>query len=169
MRSYKFYQPITVHINRDGRAFDDLEELEVIDGIPYVEQMNEAIKKDLEYTEGKGLVRHLFWSPKKRTKSVYPSIEVHNQKLYCVITFEAVKTFRQKDISLFYYWVEAEMIIDWSHDFEQTPLKTEQGDVYMHFFQNNGPVTVMNEEEFERKVSKKRRRNHEKKIVQIRN
>ena len=165
MKTYKFYQPITVHINRDGRPVDDIEELELIDGIPYVEQMNEAIQKDLEYTEGKGLVRHLFWSPKKRTKSVYPSIEVYNQKLYCVITFEAVKTFRKKDISLFSYWVESEMIIDWSYDFEQTPLKTKQGDIYMHFFQNNGPITVMKEEEFERKILKKLRENHEAKII----
>ncbi|MBR6646615.1 MAG: hypothetical protein IKL09_03775, partial [Clostridia bacterium] len=96
---------------------------------------------------------------------VYPSIEVYNQKLYCVITFEAVKTFRKKDISLFSYWVESEMIIDWSYDFEQTPLKTKQGDIYMHFFQNNGPITVMNEEEFERKILKKLRENHEAKII----
>ena len=54
MKTYKFYQPITVHINRDSRPVDDIEDLELIDGIPYVEQMNEAIQKDLEYTEGKG-------------------------------------------------------------------------------------------------------------------
>lgn len=148
MEKRKLYIPITVKVNKNGEPFNSIDELEETDGTYYAEQINEAIQKSLEHTDGRGLAENLFGNAGTKTYSLYPSVEVHNHELVGVLSFETPAEYTARDNAVFFFWIENKMEDEWAGDFEMQPLQTEDGEIYVSFFPTDRELTIQTEEEF---------------------
>lgn len=132
---YKIYVPVGVYLNEDDRPYVYTDDLRKISGVKYRDKINEAIVDYLSETEGTGLADH--FKVGEKLISMYPSVEKHNRKLVGVLTFKGKRKFTKADITEFECWAEIECGAEWGVDFEEVPIKTKQGNIYVSFSTGN--------------------------------
>lgn len=144
----KLYVPLLVHFNQPGEPWNNLNELEEVNGAFYTDTISNAVRNSMNEMGKQGLADDIYGATRAKIVSVIADVTEQNGQLFGVIKFESNEELTDRDIGLLQMWTYEEMTGEWSMQFENQPIQVEDGEVYVSFYNDLYDYTVETEEEF---------------------
>jgi hypothetical protein len=145
----KFYCPLT--FQTDDEDSDYLSDVENDSGMIDSEIINAAIKKFFDrMTEPGGLYPYFKKSKtaEEKIKSIFPSIEEHRGELYGVYELKVKEPLSESEKAVMTSWLIGQSADGWGESMEQRPIKTENGSLYVSFWNSGNDYFMLNENQF---------------------
>lgn len=137
-RIFKMYSPLTGELYQAGEYEyeDSADEYNGEELLPYVEEIDKAVKA---YTDNgtENLMKYFDESDyvKQHVRSLVPSVEVWNGRLYGCTTVRTDEDLSEPGWDKLMDYLTGQYSDGWGEGFEQREIKTEDGLLYVHFWQ----------------------------------
>ena len=128
---------------------DDLEELSPAKAASYEDQILAAIaKENRRFPNERGLAEYLDMDGlKEKVRSLHPSVQVWNGELWGVMTAHVNGELTAEETAGLISEVEGQNSDGWGEGFEQRPIKTPDGEIYVSFWNSDGGYFIKPEQE----------------------
>ncbi|MDL2232341.1 hypothetical protein LJC63_02005 [Ruminococcaceae bacterium OttesenSCG-928-L11] len=115
----------------------------------YMNEINAAIAKEaLPEEDGKGLAKYLDSAAlAAKVSYIWPSVEIWEDKLWGVIDVKLVRDLSSAEMTELTDYCAGQMADGWGEGFEQRPVKTSEGDLYVSFWQSGNSYFLKPEDE----------------------
>lgn len=141
-QTVKFFSPLTITIYPSYEysecGADDLpEELSPSEAVCYRDKILGAIEKEKLSSEGDRGLMVYFDEDKLLAKKVYslhPTVEEWNGELWGVMVAEVYSELTEVEAAVLTDFAVGQMSDGWGEGFEQRPIKTEEGEIYVSFW-----------------------------------
>lgn len=141
-QTIKFFSPlsITVYPSHEygGCGADDLpEELTPSEAVYYMDEILAAIEKEKLPSEGDRGLMVYFYDDQELSEKVYslhPTVEEWNGKLWGVMVAEAYGELTEAETAKLLDFAVGQMSDGWGEGFEQRPIKTCDGEIFVSFW-----------------------------------
>lgn len=160
-KTIKLYCPLEVKTDPDstlGEDYGDIVNEYEYAAIPndiamrYTGEIQAAIIKDMhKHDEGeRGLAPYLHSDdgPADKVYSIKPSVEVWNDKLWGIVNVETTADLTPQEMADLNEFCVGQMSDGWGEHFEQWPVRTRDGDLYVSFWQSGSGYFLKPEQEF---------------------
>ena len=115
----------------------------------YKDEILAAIDKELHPEEReRGLAKYLDDNLAAKVSYIWPSVEVWNDKLYGVIDIRLKQDLSPAELAELTDYCIGQMSDGMGEGFEQRPVKTQDGDLYVSLWQSGGDYFMKPEQEF---------------------
>lgn len=128
------YSPLGGSLMVDG---EDAETLYSRDLVPYVEEIGKAVYEDGCASEDVRGLMHYFDRDREvaaKIASAWPSVKEVDGELYGVLNCEIVEPLTEGEIHVLKDYWTGQMSDGWGEGFEQQPIQTEDGELYVSFW-----------------------------------
>lgn len=146
-QAFCLFSPLTGQLYVDG---EDAGYLYRSDLTPYAEEISEAIEQeDCIGEEARGLM-HYFDENRSVAGKVLrasPAVQVLNGELYGVLECRISEPMTEEDIKILKDYWTGQMSDGWGEGFEQQPIKIDEGELYVSFWNSENFWSVMTETE----------------------
>lgn len=139
-RIFKMYSPLTGELYQAGEYEyeDSVDEYNGAELLLYAEEIEKAVKA---YTDNgtENLMKYFDESDyvKQHVRSLVPSVEVWNGRLYGCTTVRADQDLSEPGWDKLMNYLTGQYSDGWGEDFEQREIETEDGLLYVHFWQDH--------------------------------
>ena len=159
-RTVKYYCPLLVQmeINKYEECNDDFDWLEPCDGVRYLSEIQDAIDLDCyRRMKEKGLMKYFRDNENISTKvlSAFPRVEILDGEIYGVMVTEQNEKLLVDEEKQFIDYMSGQFSDGWGEGFEQHPIKTSDGEIYVSFWQSRKDYFLLSEEDFKSTLSQK--------------
>ena len=141
------YSPLTGRIVEDG---EDAGNFYRGDLMPYAEEIEKAVYEDDCASEDVRGLMHYFDRDREvaaKVASAWPSVKEVDGEPYGVLTCEITEPLTEREISVLKDYWTGQMSDGWGEGFEQQPIQTEEGELYVSFWSSENFWKVMTAEE----------------------
>lgn len=153
-QTIKFFSPLSITIDNpyeyDEYEGNDLtEEVSSSDAVSYMDEILAAIEKEKLPSEGdRGLMVYFYGDEALAEKiySLHPTVEEWNGKLWGVMVAEVYGELTEAETTELTDFASGQMSDGWGEGFEQRPIKTPDGEIYVSFW-NSGKYFLKPEQE----------------------
>jgi hypothetical protein len=148
LQTVKFYCPLTFQTeDEDGFEFIDVEnDSSYLD----TEAICAAVKGSIRDDEPYGL--RLYFRESKtaeeKIKSIFPSVEEHGGMLYGVYELKVKEPLSEPEEAAVKSWLIGQAADGHGESLEQRPVETDNGNLYISFWNSGNDYFMMNEHEF---------------------
>ena len=99
--------------------------------------------------EARGLMRYFDRSRDvaRNVLAAYPKVTEINGELYGVLMCKIIEPLTEEDVGILKDYWTGQMSDGWGESFEQHPIKVENGEIYVSFWNSGKNWSVMTEEE----------------------
>lgn len=138
---FKLYSPLTSELYQAGEYEyeDSADEYNGEDLLPYAEEIDKAVKA---YTDNgtENLMRYFNGSDfiKRHVLSAVTSVEIRDGQLYGCTTVRADENISEPGWDKLMDYLTGQYSDGWGEGFEQREIETEDGLLYVHFWQSSG-------------------------------
>lgn len=144
-QTVKFFSPLTITTYHpyeyDECGTGDLyEELSPSDAVRYMGEILAAIEKEKLPGEGdRGLMVYFHddQALSEKIYSLHPTVEEWNGELWGVMVAEVYGELTETETAELTDFAAGQMSDGWGEGFEQRPIKTEDGDIYVSFWNSD--------------------------------
>ena len=152
-RTVKYYCPLLVQMEIDKyeEQNDGSDWLEPCDGVRYLSEIQGAIDLDCyRAMKGKGLMEYFTDNENISTKvlSAFPSVEIIDGEIYGVMVTKQNEMLLPDEEEQFIDYMRGQFSDGWGEGFEQHPIKTSDGELYVSFWQSGKDYFLLPEEDF---------------------
>jgi len=114
----------------------------------YKDEILAALEKEMHPEEReRGLAKYLDSDLAAKVSYIWPSVEMHNEELWGVFNIKAEPLTSQEMADLKEYCI-SQASDGLCEGFEQRPVKTQDGDLYVSFWQSGGDYFMKPEQDF---------------------
>lgn len=159
----KFYSPIFPKmVYSDCEDYDDVnywyDDIDSFEATKYEDDISEKIEMDLS-RDPNGLIEYLRIPENKELENALkekvincqPTVVSIDGRLYGVMETEVSAPLTQEEIGALKEYYTGQYSDGWGEGFEQRPIKTEDGDLYVSFWNRNG-FYIETEETFAKRI-----------------
>lgn len=146
-QTFRLFSPLTGQLYVDG---EDARNLYQSDLTPYEEEIMEAIRnEECIGEEARGLMHYFDESREVAGKVLRatPAVQVLNGELYGVLECKISEPMTEEDIKVLKDYWTGQMSEGWGEGFEQHPIKIDEGELYVSFWNSESFWSVMTAEE----------------------
>ena len=146
-QTFRLFSPLTGQLYVDG---EDARNLYRSDLTPYEEEIMEAIRnEECIGEEARGLMHYFDESREVAGKVLRatPAVQVLNGELYGVLECKISEPMTEEDIKVLKDYWTGQMSEGWGEGFEQHPIKIDEGELYVSFWNSESFWSVMTAEE----------------------
>lgn len=146
-QTFRLFSPLTGQLYVDG---EDARNLYRSDLTPYEEEIMEAIRnEECIGEEARGLMHYFDESREVAGKVLRatPAVQVLNGELYGVLECKISEPMTEEDIKVLKDYWTGQMSEGWGEGFEQHPIKIDEGELYVSFWNSKSFWSVMTAEE----------------------
>lgn len=146
-QTFRLFSPLTGQLYVDG---EDAGNLYRSDLTPYEEEIMEAIRnEECIGEEARGLMHYFDESREVAGKVLRatPAVQVLNGELYGVLECKISEPMTEEDIKVLKDYWTGQMSDGWGEGFEQHPIKIDEGELYVSFWNSESFWSVMTAEE----------------------
>lgn len=146
-QTFRLFSPLTGQLYVDG---EDARNLYRSDLTPYEEEIMEAIRnEECIGEEARGLMHYFDESREVAGKVLRatPAVQVLNGELYGVLECKISEPMTEEDIKVMKDYWTGQMSEGWGEGFEQHPIKIDEGELYVSFWNSESFWSVMTAEE----------------------
>jgi hypothetical protein len=144
-QTLKFFSPllVTAYPSHEygGCGADDLpEELSPSEAVQYMDEILAAIEKEKLPGEGDRGLMVYFYDDQELSKKIYslhPTVEEWNGKLWGVMVAEVYGELTEAETAKLLDFAVGQMSDGWGEGFEQRPIKTNDGEIYVSFWNSD--------------------------------
>ncbi len=118
--------------------------------MPYAEEIEKAVYEDDCASEDVRGLMHYFDRDREvaaKVASAWPSVKEVDGEPYGVLTCEITEPLTEREISVLKDYWTGQMSDGWGEGFEQQPIQTEEGELYVSFWSSENFWKVMTAEE----------------------
>lgn len=141
-QTVKFFSPLTITTyhpyEHDGYGADDPpEELSPSEAVRYMDEILAAIEKEKLPSEGdRGLMAYFHEDEALAEKiySFHPTVEEWNGELWGVMVAEVYGELTKAETDMLIDYATGQMSDGWGEGFEQRPIKTKDGEIFVSFW-----------------------------------
>lgn len=147
------YQIFCLYSLLTGRIVEDGEDAGNFyrgDLMPYAEEIEKAVYEDDCASEDVRGLMHYFDRDREvaaKVASAWPSVKEVDGEPYGVLTCEITEPLTEREISVLKDYWTGQMSDGWGEGFEQQPIQTEEGELYVSFWSSENFWKVMTAEE----------------------
>lgn len=129
---------------------DEREDISPREAVAYEDQILAAIARENRHFENdRGLAEYLDDGPlKEKVHSLYPSVEVYDGELWGVMTAGLTEPLSGEETAKLLDYVVGQNADGYGEGFEQRPIKTPDGEIYVSFWDSGKNYSVKPEQEF---------------------
>lgn len=146
-RTFRLYSPLTGRLYADGYDAGNLYRSELTE---YADAIAEAVEREACAEEAARGLMHYFDRDREvaaKVLSAVPKVEEVNGELYGVLECKISEPLSERDIEVLKdYWI-GQMSDGWGEGFEQHPVQTDRGEIYVSFWNSESFWSVMTAEE----------------------
>lgn len=115
---------------------DDREDISPREAVAYEDQILAAIAKENRFFENdRGLAEYIHDKAlNEKVYSLYPSVEIVDGELWGVMTAGLKESLSGEETAEFINFVSGQNSDGWGEGFEQRPIKTPDGEIYVSFW-----------------------------------
>lgn len=125
------------------------EDISPAQAVAYEDAILAAIAKENRHFENdRGLAEYLNGSLKEKVHSLYPSVEVHDRELWGVMTAGLTEPLSGEETAELLDYVTGQNSDGYGEILEQRPIKTQDGEIYVSFWDSGKGYSVKPEQEF---------------------
>lgn len=146
-QTFRLFSPLTGQLYVDG---EDARNLYRSDLTPYEEEIMEVIRnEECIGEEARGLMHYFDESREVAGKVLRatPAVQVLNGELYGVLECKISEPMTEEDIKVLKDYWTGQMSEGWGEGFEQHPIKIDEGELYVSFWNSESFWSVMTAEE----------------------
>ena len=160
----KLYSPITADCVDDENMDSPYEfggwEMDGRDLIYYEDTIREALKKEeLPEEKGRGLMKYYRAQDcsalEQKVLFAFPDVEVLDGKLYGVLKCAIKEPLNKEELTVLKEYWRGQAADGFGEGFEQRPVRTDSGEMYVHLWQSNDRYFVKTEQELKRDIQAK--------------
>lgn len=136
LQEMKFYCPLVIRQDASG-DYDEYEEVSPYEAAEYESQIKQFIRKFTEPEEKERGLMHWYGdnnSVSEKVHSAFASVEIRENQLYGVITAKIYGELTSDELMKFSDYCVGQCADGWGEGFEQRPIKTCDGDIYVSFW-----------------------------------
>ena len=148
MSNTKLYFPLLIHFNEPGMAFNNLCELEEMNGAFYTSNIKNAIKESMDKLGERGLADKIFGPIGEKVKTAILDVEEVNGELFGTVNFETEEPLTVRETALLQFWTWEMMSGKLSKEFEEQAIQVEDGELYVSLYNETYEWEAQTEEEF---------------------
>ena len=157
-KTVKYYCPLLVQmeIDKSEERNDGSDWLEPCDGVRYLSEIQDAIDLDCYRTmKGKGLMEYFTDNENISAKvlSAFPGVEIIDGEIYGVMVTKQNENLLVDEEEQFIEYMGGQFSDGWGEGFEQRPIKTSDGEIYVSFWERGNDYFLLPEEDFRATLS----------------
>lgn len=159
----KFYSPtFSKMVFNDCEEYDNdywYDDIDDREAAIYRDDIGWNIELDMSKEQTGGLVEYLWVdgskelenSLKEKVTSCQPTVIKIDGRLYGVMEAEVTEPLTEEETEALFEYCEGQYSDGWGEGFEQRPIETENGDLYVSFWKSNG-FYIESEETFAKRI-----------------
>lgn len=144
-QTVKFFSPLSIttypsHEYGECGAGDLPEELSPSEAVYYMDEILSAIEKEKLPSEGdRGLMVYFYddQALSEKIYSLHPTVEEWNGKLWGVMVAEVYGELTEAETDKLLDFAVGQMSDGWGEGFEQRPIKTDDGEIFVSFWNSD--------------------------------
>lgn len=147
LQTFRLYSTLTGQLYVDG---DDAGNIYRSDFMEYAETIAEAVERETCAEEAARGLMHYFDHDREvaaKVLSAVPKVEEVNGELYGVLECKVREPLTKREVEVLKDYWTGQMSDGWGEGFEQRPLQTDRGELYVSFWSNESFWSVMTAEE----------------------
>ena len=147
----KFYVPLSGIFSEDGCGEEEVGPNGVTVFAPYEDEIHDAVRESFGAEEEPRGLMHYFdrdRSVAAKVFSAYPDVSMVGDELYGVMECKVKEPLNEEEIQILKNYLSGQMSDGWGEGFEQHPIHTEDGDLYVSFWNSDKWWEIMTEGEF---------------------
>lgn len=161
MEQEKLYSPLNFYLRDSYDAAEGLydegdywrDTLSHADAYGYLANIKAALFDDRKHWDnGRGLAEYLPDSLDDVIVSLYPSVELHGDKLWLAAEMTVSRPITPGEMGELTQWWEGQLSDGWGEGFEQHEIKVDRGDLYMEPWSSGREFFIATESEFNRRM-----------------
>jgi hypothetical protein len=149
VKTIKFYSPLEITTYEDGEVEPSY--ISSNESVRYVDAIMKAIyESHLPSEIDKGLMEYFDKSKMvaRKVTYAYPTVEEYDDQLFGVMIVNVKGELNDNEINILTEFFSGQLADGWGKGFEQHPIKTHDGDIYVSFWQSGSGYFIKREEEF---------------------
>ena len=144
-QTVKFFSPLSIttypsHEYGECGAGDLPEELSPSEAVYYMDEILSAIEKEKLPSEGDRGLMVYFYDDQELSEKIYslhPTVEEWNGKLWGVMVAEVYGELTEAETDKLLDFAVGQMSDGWGEGFEQRPIKTDDGEIFVSFWNSD--------------------------------
>lgn len=155
-QTVNFYCPLVVHTESDDyRPGDDIELVEIDNSIlnNYEEQIREALVEEMARGKGEDMATYYDGLAKDKLVSARWDIKIINEEMYGLIKVKITEPFTDEEKADIAEWITGQNSDGLLENFGEEPFDTEDGTLYIDFWNPGDDYFVLEEADFNNYVS----------------
>lgn len=158
METEKLYSPLHFHLHdkeaaEQGRYDESYYWSDPIDheeAYMYMDAIELAVRRDRDTMDKElGLAEYVPDSLRDVVVSLFPNIELHGDKLWCVADVALSRPITPGEIAELADWWEGQLSDGWGEGFEQREIKVDRGELYIEPWSSDDSFFIMTQKEFD--------------------
>lgn len=145
----RFYCPLTVHIYEDDDGLSEGCEYDGSTAAVYEEEVRRMLQTEMARGSQRDMAVYYDGFGKDKLVSVRWDVEEQNGILFGVINAELTSPLSEEEKEEFLSWVVGQNSDGFGEGFEQRPLKTDEGEIYISFWHSGADYFLYDEDRFE--------------------
>lgn len=143
----RFYCPLTVHVFEEDDGFSEGCEYDGSVAVAYEDEIRKMLQTEMA-RGGADMAKYYDGSGKDKLLSVKWDVEERGGILFGVINAELTSPLSEGEKEEFLSWVEGQNSDGFGEGFEQRPLKTDDGEMYISFWHSGEDYYLYGEDQF---------------------
>ena len=161
METERLYSPLHFHLHdkeaaEAGRYDESYYWSDPIDheeAYMYMDAIELAVRRDRDTMDKElGLAEYVPDSLRDVVVSLFPNIELHGDKLWCVADVALSRPITPGEIAELADWWEGQLSDGWGEGFEQREIAVDHGDLYVKPWSSDDSFFIMTQKEFDRRM-----------------
>jgi hypothetical protein len=145
----KFFSPLQIQTYEDCE--NEPTDISPYEAVCYADEIMSAIDHSKLPSEiDKGLMAYFDESKtvSEKVNYAYPKVEEYNGELFGVMVAHVKGELTKSELDILTSHFSGQFSDGWGEGFEQHPIKTHDGDIYVSFWQSGNDYFIKSEEEF---------------------
>lgn len=146
----RIFFPLKIVTYPEYGSDDFAEEITPAEAVAHEDAILAAIARENRHFENdRGLAEYIHDEAlKQKVHSLYPSVEVHDGELWGVMTAGLTEPLSGEETAELMEYVVSQNSDGYGEGFEQRPIKTPDGEIYVSFWDSGKNYSVKPEQEF---------------------
>jgi hypothetical protein len=146
----RIFFPLKIVTYPEYGSDDFAEEITPAEAVAHEDAILAAIARENRHFENdRGLAEYIHDEAlKQKVHSLYPSVEVHDGELWGVMTAGLTEPLSGEETAELMEYVVSQNADGYGEGFEQRPIKTPDGEIYVSFWDSGKNYSVKPEQEF---------------------
>lgn len=155
--SFKLFCPLSINLevrNEYGDAEEDYMQISAASAVDYEDSISAKIKADIDRTmTERGIAEYLGDELETKIKAAFPAVEEIDGKLYGVLNVESYGMLSDSEMDMLKDEWSGQASDGWGEGFEQHPIYTSDGDIFVSFWNDENDYFVKTQDEFDELLS----------------